>query len=589
MPNWIDRISDERVSLGLKLCLGGVIVWWLFIEAAPIYSATDSDGLNALWLFQVHLFLVGLFLFWQLRDRPKLTGFSGIKQAFLVEWPGWGLVLTNVAIPATSLFEWHVDRMWSAPLILVAALSALALYRRGISTVSDLPVEDVSFPEDSVERDPQTNDEPEKKEPSMLAKVWSEYLVSLTHQVLTGILVIVTMGLGMFYYTVLYQSLSPDSSLTLERLLTRISALAESLSFMSVAVGFAVGVIVLIMAVAHLIYILFQLRKRPDYDRELSDAELDYIEENSNKVADFADDFRETSGLELKYIAVYFGVLIGSIGIGVLLAFFFLPYLGGLVEAARSENETVLHYAGIDFGVSGLLILLTAIALGSSFAQLLAFISPRMAVYFQISGWNKIGEADRTFSDYYFSLTDLVRRGIYRPGQVVDPHRFLLLCFRRYEGLNFALSVVLCIMTLGFGYLDLRHHRMFTENEIVYSEYFSFDKKTMPYTDLRYVELSCYTYVDDGDLEIGVGYDVYLTESRSAELLPKKNSFRKRQTELMALDQKLQDAGVKFIPKKYRNEKRKLPGFIPDCRSILVNEYSAELGNELANFLKASP
>jgi hypothetical protein len=294
-------------------------------------------------------------------------------------------------------------------------------------------------------------------------------------------------------------------------------------------------VLLVVGAVLYFIYLVFRWISRliwPHSNRELSDAEIDFILNSEQQIRDhiIENNFKRSPWLSGAYLLFLVGLLLA-----VLVAFFqTIDDIPLLSVPERLADETVFliiepQYWSLIAGLFSLVLLSTL------FSAVLAWLFPNVT---ESSTGAELVSRKATI-DLHSWLTMLVRYGMIRTDKPLDPGWFLRYSATCWIPLFVWPGLVLLAVSFGMLQLDRGNFDLVTNKRVVTVDYWTQTQHTYPLASVSTVVLECtfdkktprpaYTLrlVDGTDVRLGKG-----------------NKFFSRLPEIEAIDSELRALGT---------------------------------------------
>lgn len=245
------------------------------------------------------------------------------------------------------------------------------------------------------------------------------------------------------------------------------------------------------------------------------------------------------------------------------------PALWESLRSARTTGVEPLYYSGGAPAVALIDAVFASIFLVWAIFQASIFVAPEFAEYmYAREGWNSMASKERNAEDFAPFVIRQLRAGVLSPERDLHPPALIRAAFRQHESVIFGATGVLWTTVAVFFYLDVSSYRLFTDDKILYTDYWSSTRKEIPYHAVDHVETSC--WINNKNEPI-VGYEIYLDKSRSENVLSFED-LRKETLPVERVDRKLRDAHVNFRHAARRNALNDGNAFEAACLDRLRDE-----------------
>lgn len=326
-------------------------------------------------------------------------------------------------------------------------------------------------------------------------------------------------------------------------------------------------VIALVVVGIGVIGVLFQWlsqRGSPDGNRELSEAEIAYIDASAETVGAYS----KAQGYDRNvWVIQAFGLVtvLGALGIGAAIAVFgsaiFMP------PPAGPSFPIELRPGG--FSAVGWIFV--AIFLSPLPNSILSRLSRR---YSERAGWVAIGVKNDYFS-LKGKLTTFVRARWLSTATPINPGAFLHVANLSFERFFYVPAVALVAATLFFTHRDLNAVHSLTAEQIEVVNYWTLARERFSYGDVRQVELRCFL---TGKGKTTEAYELQFKDGRTLNIFKKQAVVEAQLEAYEAVDAKLVALGVPFAPGPhqglFKGDER---GYDPACVETLVQEFPEAL------------
>jgi hypothetical protein len=294
-------------------------------------------------------------------------------------------------------------------------------------------------------------------------------------------------------------------------------------------------VLLVIGAVFYLVYSAFRWILRliwPHSNRELSDAEIDFILDSEQQIRDYIIENNFKRSLWLSGAYLLFFLCLMAIALGA---------LGQLEEAVpplglplRFADETIFLVIVPQYS-SAIAALFSIILLSPLFYAVLAWMFPKLAE--SSTGAELLREA--SFSNIVSLLTTLIRYGMIRTDKPLDPGWFLRYSATCWIPLCVWPGLLLLAVSFGMLQLDRGNFDLVTNKRVVTVDYWTQSQHTYPIASVSSVVLEC-TF-DKKTPE--PGYTLRLSDGSDLRLGKGKRLFS-RLPEIEAIDSELRALGT---------------------------------------------
>lgn len=486
-----------------------VIATLLGITTGPIAEPTIRDPLIIHFLLTALLFL--LVTQWMTAEESDEPGVGNLLKLILFRLPlgALGGVSLMLALNALTLFK--TDLHWVMGLAIpgiagVWTFFAYDDFRKKAALADQEETAPGVFP---------TTTEKEKNHAASAAaasnpspsRTFNAYFLSGVAQASYLSSIIITIGLGTYYYTIL-KSAFIDGVFKGWGSPTRIFEIiweAAGASVIAVAVTL-VGLFTL-MGVGIASWQALRRSSKAGYDRELSDAELRTISIASEKMRAYLEQEKNTRLAAVAYWTVILGfvaLMLGSI-------FLFLGDEGwgsSLFVAQRTEGLNWYIYRD-EVGVAEVIFVFTLIFLYFTAAMGVGIFWREFGEYGYLLSKQQSGDV---IAQLETAIAEEVRKGVIKENDAFDPSEYLWSANRTMTSYFGVAAVLLAVINIGFWYLDRMSYTLISEEGIVYTDYWTTKTHKAGYDEIEAIEVSC--RIDDED-DLIVRYGFLLNTQRS--------------------------------------------------------------------------
>jgi hypothetical protein len=491
---------EGRVLLGYVLIYCGVV-----LTVSTIFPKLVSSGSGNL--------LAGLFV-----GELALMATAGLQLALVAE--------TLFSPPPQYAFS---------PLIISASLALLLMHALDVYDRQDRRAEEQhAGDEEEIEFEENADDlaEPESKTSTIRQiSAWAVILVWLIAMIFLPLLVWIV---SIFWVYVRLRAESFEGyKFGFEN---ELPSLLNAFSVAAPVVARYLVALLVVGAILYLVYSAFRWISRliwPYSNRELSDAELDYIDSSEQQIRDYVvqNNFKRSFWPSRAYLLFLVGLLVA-----VLVAFIpiskNIPLSGVPVRLA---DETVFLIIEPQYW-SVIVLLFSLILLSALFAAVLAWIFPKLT---EASTGAELIRSEATI-DLHSWLTILVRYGMIRTDKPLDPGWFLRYSATCWIPMFVWPGLVLLAISFGMLQLDRGNFDLVTNKRVVTVDYWTQTQHTYPMARVTTIVLEC-TF-DKKTPE--PGYSLRLADG-SVVGLGDGFKFFARQSEIEHIDSELRELGTR--------------------------------------------
>jgi len=310
---------------------------------------------------------------------------------------------------------------------------------------------------------------------------------------------------------------------------------------------FVVGISLLSMLLRSLAY-----WGNRDANRELSSAEIAYIEKSAVAVREYA--MAQGYGRNVWLIQML-GLLavFAGIGLGGAAAFAVIHFLE---TPAPGPSFPIELRPG---GFSSVLWIFVGILVSPVFNLIGTSLSGR---YAERAGWVAIGEKN----DYFTlkgKLTTFVRSGRLSASTEINSGQFLRAANGSFEGYFLGSAAILAVIATFFMYLDITTVSTLTASGLDLTDYWTQEHHHYTYGDVKQVEIRCFLTTKG---ETSEAYELQLKDGQTIDIHKKVAAITAKLVAYEAIDAKLSAQGTPFVPGANRAWfKGAERGYDPDC------------------------
>jgi len=215
--------------------------------------------------------------------------------------------------------------------------------------------------------------------------------------------------------------------------------------------------------------------------------------------------------------------------------------------------------------------------------QTAIFVVPEFAEYmYAREGWNSVSTSAREAHEFAPFIVRQLRAGVLRPDNPAEPSSIIGSAFRQHEAAVFGSAAFLWAIVGVLCYLDIASYTLFTEDKILYTDYWTSKRTEITYQTVARVETSCWIN-NEGDPI--VDYEVYLDKDHSHDLISLADF--EEETPILRIDEKLRAAGVRFRRASQRNALNNSNPFEAECLERLKERLDTAAYNRAARLLHA--
>lgn len=510
----------------------------ILASAALGFAKEDALGGSVVvghFLASAALLLVGAHVLPQAASRATA---AVVGRLIAVQLPLMLISFVNLGIAGGAIFNAELDALWLA-LLAGPALVGLAL---GISGGRQ---DDGTVESDGVNMTTKTRLLPLRAVPSDAGK--PDAMATLATRTVHGLYVAVfTALLGLIlsityaYWRFLKDGLFEGGGTNFTDWLNTIPSLLSVMMPVLIALPLVLFLVEVVAGAAGALDDWRVNSQNINAQREFSSGETAYVSASVAAIDRYLTDKKYPNAYGFAY-GLGFLAAIGLMFLAGYGLFQLLPSLWEFLRSARTEGVEALHYSGGAPAFALVGAVFASIFLVWAVFQASIFVAPEFAEYmYAREGWNSMTPHERDAKEFTPFVIRQLRAGVLTPARDPDPPALIRAAFRQHEATVFGGTGILWIAVAVVFYLDVSSYRLFTDEKIVYTDYWSSGRIEIPYHAVDHVETSCWL---NNKNEPIVGYRVYFDESRSEDLLDFED-LRKEDLPVERIDRKLRDARV---------------------------------------------
>lgn len=334
-------------------------------------------------------------------------------------------------------------------------------------------------------------------------------------------------------YERLNGTLFSGETLDLASAVASLSAVATDAAPRTAAVSVALAVIVAVISIVSPTMQWFSRWGACGANRDLSDTEISFIQESSDRVRAYVEEQRYDRS-KWKVHAFSLVTVVGTIVAGGWIA---LSAMNALSAPTLGSSFPIELKPG---GASMLVVTFVAMLLGGAPAAILSRLWRR---YSEGAGWVALTE-HRGFQTLEGKLTSLVRVGRLSPSSAFRPGDFLHAANTSTEVYFFVPAAALTVFALFLLHRDLNAIDTVTADRIEIVDYWTLEPHRFNYADVKKVVIRCFLTNKGETVE---AYELHLRSGRTLDIYEAKN-IEPKIAAYEAVDAKLMAMRVPFEP-----------------------------------------
>lgn len=311
-----------------------------------------------------------------------------------------------------------------------------------------------------------------------------------------------------------------------------------------------------------------------DANRDLSSAEIAYIETSAVAVRDYAIAQGYARNVWLMQMLGLFSVFAG-IGAGGAATFAAIH----LLETTSPDPSFPIELR--PGGLSSVLWIFVGIMVSPLTNRIASLLSVR---YAERAGWIAIGEKNEYFT-LKGKLTTFVRSGRLSASTAIDPGEFLRAANGSLEVYFLGSAAILAVIATFFMTLDARTVSRLSADGIDLMSYWTQQHHHYTYSDVKQVEIRC-VLSDKG--KPGEAYELHFGDGRSLDIHKTEDLITSKLAAYEAIDAKLVAQGTPFVPSTIRPWFREPErGYDMDCVDKFVADFPNAIQPRIRRLLHA--
>ena len=505
--------------------------------------------------------LAGWHFLPQLSDRPGLRIYVIRILLYLLFY---GLAVLNLFLIGLLFTEYRADRLWLLILLLPAAGVFASAFRKSaenLEEVADAPVD---------ENEPPLEEQviPPARTPGTVLR---DYAWSIFAQMLALTVFFTGLYAGGFAYGLLKAALFNDRVIALET----VPVIIDGIDWTPVLIAILPILIVLplvigLVGLAHALFVRLQIRNITHYERQLSQAEEEFLESSADALIDYAEAQKYPKWM---HVAPFAGVLVLMIT-GMFAAFAATYFLTKTIrETIALQGLGGLWYSSDIIGFGTILSIFAGIIAAGPLIHAITRLSPRFAECAYLRhGWNTMNGQPRSPDQLFLDLDKDLRLDRISAAAAFDPRAYIQRAVYNYEALWIKLTAGIVAMTLLFALADGLSYHAYAPEGIYQSRYLSLDREFYDYREAVELQTTCYIGTDDGDPVLRIDYRLEFANGarfRFDDLLTPANLQH-----VAEIDALIVAAGVPHIEGAQRGIGRgDRPGLDPACLNRLQSRF----------------
>ncbi len=567
LPKWVDPLNR---LIGIALLLTGGFFTAIIAQ---------TGAFSRYYPFTIYLILNGGIILATylpaLKSKQAPVLLALLRLLFSISLIGMGII--NLALVAKAIISYEIGSSW---LILLGLASLAPNFIVGFTSLAPT--------EQSAEEEAHPNNSPR---PDQRITPWR---IFASHAQLAFIFciywgcVIALFGLGVQVFYILEHILFLDGHLSWDGLRLLLPEFILIIAPSVIAITVVLGSLYIGLGVWAAGRHALAMRKNPEFDRMLSQKELDYIEDSRAKTKTYLEAQKYPTGFSTAhYLGGFFGMFL-SIGAISAPAYIIAKTFGDAAYFTRTSGDIVYDYQGHGWG-GAIFGVIAGLAVFTALFQWLGTRYPEFGVYILRQNKNSSVTDPLEKDNFAEKISHFIRTEQLKPYVAFDPKSFLIMIARQYERAIYATALIFLGLTVVFTYLDIRSYRILGEHGIQYSPYFSLRTQHVPYTDIETIQLSCYTYQEDSRTRLSLAYTLDLPTGKKIGLFDSNISQQELDIALQ-IDGELDPAHIRFE----RQESHGLPfakksSFQDNCETLVRAKYKAEKAAHLIKLLRLQP